>query len=103
MKQEKGCKEAPPAGPVTRQEVKRRLAELAFGRVNDCVRLVMEEGVSPGGLDLSLLSEIRRTEKGAVEIKLIDRLKVLEQLTALTEEETSGAEAFLEALRGEQK
>jgi hypothetical protein len=31
-------------------------------------------------LDLSLLSEIKRSEKGMVEIKLIDRLRALEQL-----------------------
>ena len=33
-------------------------------------------------LDLSLLREVKRSEKGAVEIKLIDRIQALEQLMA---------------------
>ena len=90
------------AGQISRQDVTRRLAELAFGRANDCVRLVLETGVDPGKLDLSLLSEVKRNEKGTVEIRLIDRLRVLEQLTAVTGEGNMEAEAFLQALRGEE-
>ena len=89
------------AGQVSRQDVTRRLAELAFGRANDCVRLVLEDSPDLGTLDLSLLSEVKRNEKGTVEIRLIDRLRALEQLALMTDGENTEAEAFLQALRGE--
>ena len=50
-------------GQIRKQDVARRLAELAFGRANDCVRLVMEESCDLESLDLSLLSEVKRNEK----------------------------------------
>ena len=46
------------SGEVSRQDVTRRLAELAFGRANDCVRLALEDAPDLGNLDLSLLSEV---------------------------------------------
>ena len=88
------------AGLVSRQDVNRRLAELAFGRANDCVRLALEDSPDLGTLDLSLLSEVKRNEKGTVEIRLIDRLRALEQLALMTDGENTEAEAFLQALRG---
>ena len=90
------------AGKVTREDVARRLAELAFGKANDCVRLVLEDGVDLRRLDLSLLSEVKRNDKGTVEIKLVDRLKALEQLTALAADENGEMAEFLSALRGEE-
>lgn len=93
-------------GKVSREDVTRRLAELAFGQPNDCVRLALEETPDLEGLDLSLLSEIKRSEKGMVEIKLIDRLKALEQLTLSAAESGDGMEQFLQALQksaGEEK
>ena len=89
------------AGQVSRQDVTRRLAELAFGRANDCVRLALEDAPDLGTLDLSLLSEVKRNEKGTVEIKLIDRLRALEQLAAVAKEENGDLEVFLQALQGE--
>ena len=89
------------AGLVSRQDVTRRLAELAFGRANDCVRLALEDSPDLGTLDLGLLSEVKRNEKGTVEIRLIDRLRALEQLALMTDGENTEAEAFLQALRGE--
>ena len=87
-------------GQIRRQDVTRRLAELAFGRANDCVRLALEDSPDLGTLDLSLLSEVKRNEKGTVEIRLIDRLRALEQLALMTDGENTEAEAFLQALRG---
>ena len=87
-------------GTVDRQDVIRRLAELAFGKVNDCVRLVLEDSPDLQALDLSLLSEVRRSDKGGVEVKLIDRLRILEQLTRMTGEEQTDMDAFLQALQG---
>ena len=86
-------------GKVIREDVTRRLAELAFGQPNDCVRLALEEMPDLKGLDLSLLSEIQRSEKGMVEIKLIDRLKALEQLAQSAGEGDDGVEQFLMALQ----
>ena len=88
------------AGQVRRQDVTRRLAELAFGRANDCVRLALEDSPDLGTLDLGLLSEVKRNDKGTVEIRLIDRLRALEQLALMTDGENTEAEAFLQALRG---
>lgn len=85
-------------GKVSREDVTRRLAELAFGQPNDCVRLALEEMPDLKGLDLSLLSEIKRSEKGMVEIKLIDRLKALEQLAQSAGQEQQGMEQLLQAL-----
>lgn len=90
------------AGKLTRADVARKLAELAYGRANDCATLVLDPGADAGKLDLSLLSEVKRGEKGAVEVKLLDRLKALEMLTALTEEGGEGLEEFLRALNREE-
>ena len=51
-------------GDIRRQDVTRRLAELAFGKANDCVKLALEENLCLEELDLSLLSEVKRNEKG---------------------------------------
>ena len=87
-------------GELRRQDVARRLAELAFGKANDCVRLVLEEGAPLKKLDLSLLSEVKRNDKGTVEVKLIDRLKALEHLAVLAQEDGADLESFLQALQG---
>ena len=89
-------------GTVSREDVVRRLAELAFGRANDCVKLVLEENVKLDKLDLSLLSEVKRNEKGTVEVRLIDRLRALEQLQVLASESGRDVEAFMRALQGEE-
>ena len=86
-------------GDIRRRDVTRRLAELAFGRVNDCVKLALEETPELDQLDLSLLSEVKRNDKGTVEIKLIDRLRALEQLALVAEEEKTDLESLLQALQ----
>ena len=88
-------------GRISRSDVTRRLAELAFGKANDCVRLALEDDPNLGRMDLSLLSEVKRNDKGTVEIKLIDRLRALEQLAQVAGEDTQDLEAFLQALQGE--
>ena len=90
------------SGKVTKEDVARRLAELAFGRANDCVRLVLEEDTPLGKLDLSLLSEVKKNEKGTVEVKLVDRLRALEQLALLAQENGENLEEFLKALQGDE-
>lgn len=86
-------------GQIRREDVTRRLAELAFGKPNDCVRLALEEIPDLSELDLSLLSEIKRSEKGMVEIKLIDRLRALEQLSTTTAGGEEQVEELIKALR----
>ena len=91
------------SGEIRKSDVIRRLGELAFGKVNDCVRLVLEDSPVLTDLDLSLLCEVRRNEKGTVEVKVLDRLKVLEQLAEMIGEEDSGIDGFLLALQGGEK
>jgi len=90
------------SGSVRRQDVVRRMAELAFGKANDCVRLALEDEPPVDKLDLSLLSEVKRNDKGTVEIKLIDRLRALEQLAQAAGQDEGDMESFLQALQGEQ-
>lgn len=103
MQSKKGSKELRKriqTGTLTREDVARRLAELAFGRANDCVRLVLEEGTVIDGLDLSLLTELKRNDKGTIEVHLVDRLKALEQLANLAQSQGTDLESFLQALQG---
>lgn len=86
-------------GKVSREDVVRRLAELAFGEANDCVRLVLEQGVAVDGLDLSLLTELKRNEKGTLELRLVDRLRALEQLALLAQNNGTDLEMFMKALQ----
>ena len=99
-KGEQSLKQRIRGGEIRRRDVTRRLAELACGKANDCVRLALEDVPSLDKLDLSLLSEVKRNDKGTVEIKLIDRLRALEQLALVAEEEKTDLESFLTALQG---
>ena len=96
---EKSLKSRIKGGEIRRRDVTRRLAELAFGKANDCVRLALEDDPMLDRLDLSLLSEVKRNDKGTVEIKLIDRLRALEQLALVAEEEKTDLESLLQALQ----
>ena len=96
------------AGEVRREDALRRLTELAFGRANDAVALALSperERLDVQGLDLSAVSEFKVTEKGAVEIRFLDRIKALEALCLLLERQADeeGAEDLIRALRGEEK
>ena len=71
------------ADQLKREDVLRQLARLAFGRVDDAVRLALCRGeVEISGLELSAISELRVAEKG-VEVKLVDRVRALETLWRL--------------------
>ena len=80
------------------------LCRLAFGSASDAVRLALcEEAPSPGelsGMDLFLISEIKRPKPGSCEVKLHDRMTALELLAQYGERRKDGTAAgFLEALR----
>ena len=99
---EKQLKERIKTGKISRTDVTRRLAELAFGKANDCVKLVLADDTVLEKLDLSLLTEVKRNDKGMVEVRLVDRLKALEQLALLAQEQGEDLESFLKALQGEE-
>ena len=100
MAREKELEKRMKTGKLTREDVARRLAELAFGKANDCVKLVLQDGHAVDGLDLSLLTELKRNEKGTLEIRLVDRLKALEQLAVFAQNEGTDLESFLQAMQG---
>lgn len=81
------------AGQVRREDAVRRLAQLAFGRVNDAARLALHSAEAElETLDLSAVAELKVTDKGGVEVKLIDRIRALEALCGLlSEEKAEGA------------
>ena len=89
------------SGQLTKEDVARRLAELAFGKANDCVKLALQDDAVLEKLDLSLLTEVKRNDKGTVEVRLVDRLKALEQLALLAQAQGEDMESFLKALQGD--
>lgn len=83
-----------------RKELLKRLRKLADRPVNDAVRLAFltpETADEAKQLDLSGLTELKRTDKG-VEVKFVDQIKVLEMMRELMEQDTGGAEEFFRAL-----
>lgn len=95
-------------GDVRREDVIRRLAELAFGRANDAVKLACLGGEADGlmidGMELSAVAEFKRNSAGAVEVKLIDRVKALDALyTILTGDDGSAAAALFRALEQQEE
>lgn len=85
-------------GRARREDALRRLAQIAFGRANDCVRLVLEDDPPIGELDLTLLSEVKRSEKGAIEVRLADRIRALEELLQAGAADDGAAAAFFAAV-----
>lgn len=89
-----------------RSEVAAGFRRLAFGSIADPIRLLLDNGdISElETLDLYNISEIKRTAGKGVEIKFFDRLKALEHLAELAEEnESTAAEGFFRSLRSEEK
>jgi len=82
----------------TRADAIRALAKLIRSKSNDCARLALEENPPTSQLDLSLLQEVRRTSGGAVEVRLVDRLKAMELMVRLLDEDSSAAEDFFAEL-----
>ena len=75
------------------------LRRIAFGSVTDAIKLVLgEEPLELEGLDLFMVSEIKKTDKG-VEIKFYDRIKALSELLSVSESgENRGTSQFVEAI-----
>lgn len=76
---------------------------IAFGSVNDAVKLLFEdEGFRTGAeeYDLFNVAEIKRPKEGALEIKFFDRLKALEKLEQYGQNDEGGSSDFYKALIG---
>lgn len=87
---------------ITINEVRNGLRRVAFTSSADAVKLIFSEDNIPDidSLDLFNIAEIKKPRGGGVEIKFFDRIKALEKLGELTQEESkeSGAYSFYKAL-----
>lgn len=82
-----------------RTRLLKQLEKLAQCRVNDAVKLAFLDETrleEVDGLDLTALTEFRRSEKGGSEVKLVDRVAVLKLLVGLSagQEEQKAADFF---------
>lgn len=101
-KQEEGRREESRMGNTQEQrgELLERLRRLADQPVNDGVKLAFltpETADRVEGLNLSGVTELKRTDKG-VEVKFVDPIKVLEMMRELMERDGKRAEEFFRAL-----
>lgn len=74
----------------------RQMQALAGARVNDAVKLAylsQEQMDQIDGLDLTALTEFKRSGNGAVEVKFSDRIRAMQELAKLEQE---GPERTLE-------
>lgn len=77
----------------------RGFRKIAFGRVNDAVRLMFRDSLGPGELEklnLNSVAELKQTKDG-LEIKFYDRMKALECLREM-EEDGAGQSPLYRAL-----
>ena len=91
----------------TREELLRRMWSLASARANDAVKLAFlpeEQMGAIGKLDLAALTELKRVSSGTVELKFTDRMRALETLYKLVEQEREGGrlDAFYAELDGDE-
>lgn len=74
---------------ISRNVILAKLADLAFGGCNDAAKLAFLAGddlEALDRLDLRALAGVHTSGNGGVEVKLIDRTKLIELLLAATEE-----------------
>lgn len=76
------------------------MEELAKCKANDAVKLAfLEEGELEeiNRLDLTVLTGFKRTDKGSIEVQLVDRLTVLKLLVELAGGQEEKAAEFFQA------
>ena len=81
------------------KRVLRGYNRLAFGEIQDAVRLLFSDGIDDAELDkmdLFNVAEIRRPKGGGMEIKFFDRIKALQCLERMETE--AGQPSLFEAL-----
>lgn len=85
----------------SREELLQEIEDLAGCKVNDAVRLAFLSEEDQGlmdQLDLSAITELKRSGSGTVEMKFIDRLSALQWLLERTGAEDPQAVKLREAL-----
>lgn len=85
---------------MEREEILKEIKRLAKGRVNDAVRLAYlseDELHEIGKLELSAVTEFKRSSNGTVELKFVDRLSALQWLLEQAGDDPK-AERLYEAL-----
>lgn len=85
-----------------RKELMASLRRLARWRKNDGVKLVFlapEELERVDGMDLMGVREVKRAGNGAIEVKFVDQMAVLEMLRQMQDRRDGGLESFTAALR----
>ena len=91
---------------LDRDALLEQMGRLACARVNDAVKLAFlpeEEREAIGRLDLSALTEFRRSGAGTVEMKFTDRMRALERLLELSGPDKAEAlECFRQSMEGTQ-
>lgn len=74
---------------------------LAFGSIADCIQLLYMENPDMQtleGMDLYMISEIKKPKDGAMEIKFFDRIKALEKLSEAQQNSADNSLPFYKAL-----
>lgn len=90
---------------ISREAILRELMKLAFGKCNDAAKLAFlqkEDMARITKMDLSLLGGIHTTG-GGVDVKLVDRARLIELLLAATEKDgraEASAGGLIAALNG---
>ena len=88
-----------------REDVLLQAAQLARAGANDCAVLALQgKDADIGGLDLRLLTGVKKNKDGSVEVKLADRLQILRFLMEMTEhpaDSGSGETSLLEMLHAQ--
>lgn len=82
-------------------KLRRQMYKLAQARVNDAVKLAFlgqEDRDLIDGMDLTALTEFKRAGNGAVEVKFLDRMKAVEHMLELCQEDP--AQQLLRQLSG---
>lgn len=87
---------------IDSEEIITGLKRITFGSVSDAVRLVLGESealCNPDSLDLFLVSEIKKSANGSIEIKFFDRVKAMDKLLELSLSLDKGqSNSFLDAI-----
>ena len=88
-----------------RQELLEQARQLVFNKGGDAAALAFFDAASEAdtaevrGMDLAALSSIHRMANGSVELKFIDRIKLIELLlSAGNEPKRAASDGFIEAL-----
>lgn len=85
-----------------REQIIKRMWKLANAEAGDAVKLACfppEEWCGTGGLDLDALTEFKRGSNGVVELKFVDRGRLLERLLdAVDHSGEDQVDRFLQAM-----